>query len=70
MIDDSDQIRWFLKHVFNKEYQILKPCPIYLNAFEVMSRSVVDLSIAAVVDGWSVDGNLRDLPSPILPSVP
>ena len=34
-----------------------------------VSRSVVDLSIAAVVDGWSVDGNLRDLPSPILPSV-
>lgn len=24
MIDDSDQIRWFLKHVFNKEYQILE----------------------------------------------
>ena len=23
-IDDSDQIRWFLKHVFNKEYQILE----------------------------------------------
>ena len=22
--DDSDQIRWFLKHVFNKEYQILE----------------------------------------------
>ena len=22
VIDDSDQIRWFLKHVFNKEYQI------------------------------------------------
>ena len=24
VIDDSDQIRWFLKHVFNKEYQILE----------------------------------------------
>ena len=24
LIDDSDQIRWFLKHVFNKEYQILE----------------------------------------------
>lgn len=26
VIDDSDQIRWFLKHVFNKEYQILEAC--------------------------------------------
>lgn len=24
VIDDSDQIRWFLKHVFTKEYQILE----------------------------------------------
>lgn len=24
VIDDSDQIRWFLKHVFNKEYEILE----------------------------------------------
>lgn len=24
VIDDSDQMRWFLKHVFNKEYQILE----------------------------------------------
>ena len=24
VIDDSDQIRWFLKHVFSKEYQILE----------------------------------------------
>ena len=24
VIDDSDRIRWFLKHVFNKEYQILE----------------------------------------------
>lgn len=24
VIDDSDQIRWFLKHVFNKEYRILE----------------------------------------------
>ena len=24
VIDDSDQIRWFLKHVFKKEYQILE----------------------------------------------
>ena len=24
VIDDSDKIRWFLKHVFNKEYQILE----------------------------------------------
>jgi two-component system sensor histidine kinase ChiS len=24
VIDDSDQIRWFLQHVFNKEYQILE----------------------------------------------
>lgn len=24
VINDSDQIRWFLKHVFNKEYQILE----------------------------------------------
>lgn len=24
VIDDSDQIRWFLKHIFNKEYQILE----------------------------------------------
>lgn len=24
VIDDSDQIRWFLKYVFNKEYQILE----------------------------------------------
>lgn len=24
VIDDCDQIRWFLKHVFNKEYQILE----------------------------------------------
>lgn len=24
VIDDSNQIRWFLKHVFNKEYQILE----------------------------------------------
>ena len=24
VIDDSDQIRWFLKHVFNKEYQLLE----------------------------------------------
>ena len=24
VIEDSDQIRWFLKHVFNKEYQILE----------------------------------------------
>ena len=24
VIDDSDQIRWFLKHLFNKEYQILE----------------------------------------------
>lgn len=24
VIDDSDQIRWFLKHVFNKQYQILE----------------------------------------------
>ena len=24
VIDDSDQIRWFMKHVFNKEYQILE----------------------------------------------
>ena len=24
VIDDSDQIRWFLKHVFNKEYQIVE----------------------------------------------
>ena len=24
VIDDSDEIRWFLKHVFNKEYQILE----------------------------------------------
>lgn len=24
IIDDSDQIRWFLKHVFNKEYHILE----------------------------------------------
>lgn len=41
---------------------------IYL-PFKPTSRSVVDLSIAAVVDGWSVDGNASDLPSPILPSV-
>lgn len=24
VIDDSDQIRWFLKHVFSKEYQVLE----------------------------------------------
>ncbi len=24
MIDDSDQIRWFLRHVFSKEYQVLE----------------------------------------------
>lgn len=24
VVDDSDQIRWFLKHVFSKEYQILE----------------------------------------------
>lgn len=32
-------------------------------------RSVVDLSIAAVVDSWSVDADASDLPSPLLPSV-
>lgn len=26
VIDDSDQIRWFLKHVFAKEYEILEAC--------------------------------------------
>lgn len=26
VVDDSDQIRWFLKHVFYKEYQVLEAC--------------------------------------------
>lgn len=26
IIDDNDQIRWFLRHVFSKEYQILEAC--------------------------------------------
>lgn len=32
-------------------------------------RSVVDLSIAAVVDSWSAAGDASHLPSPLLPSV-
>lgn len=45
------------------------PVRFTYSPLKLASRSVVALSIAAVVDGWSADGNASDLPSPILPSV-
>ncbi|WP_455629175.1 hybrid sensor histidine kinase/response regulator transcription factor [Parabacteroides chinchillae] len=48
IIDDSDQIRWFLKHIFNKEYQILE-ARNGEEGLEVAFRELPDLILCDVM---------------------
>ena len=65
VIDDSDQIRWFLKHVFNKEYNILE-ARNGQEGVEVALEEMPDLVLCDVMmpvkDGFDVCCELKNDP--------
>lgn len=65
VIDDSDQIRWFLKHVFNKEYNILE-ARNGQEGVEVALEEMPDLVLCDVMmpvkDGFDVCRELKNDP--------
>lgn len=65
VIDDSDQIRWFLKHVFNKEYNILE-ARNGQEGVEVALEEMPDLVLCDVMmpvkDGFDVCRELKSDP--------
>lgn len=66
IIDDSDQIRWFLKHVFREEYEIVEACNGEEGA-EAARREQPDMVLCDVMmpvkDGLSVCRELKSDPA-------
>lgn len=65
VVDDSDQIRWFLKHVFNKEYQILE-ARNGQEGVDVARREIPDLVLCDVMmpvkDGFETCREIKQNP--------
>lgn len=65
VVDDSDQIRWFLKHVFSKEYEILEARD-GAEGVEVAKREEPDVVLCDVMmpvkDGFTACREIKSVP--------